>query len=875
LFIGNGGVLNLQTTDGVIWIQDALPCLLGDINLDRIVNIMDFLLFRNAYGTTSNDPDYEELADISPSEDAFSGLWAGIYDTKNPDGLINIMDFNVFRNNYGLMNPGVPNLVKIAGDDGLVSRNSNTFEWRWLGNTYESEFEYQKDEGPWMAISENQLTWAGYSDGDHVFRVRTLDSDVISWHFHYVSEAFFIEGFEGNDLTYDWDLFGSVHPFVQGEVVSAGNNALRFGDCSDGEVSGATLYLTVDEPMLISFYRKVSSEFDRQVFNMEPVEMPKGQEVPFQKGDHLKFYVDDVLCGYWSGDVDWGRVVRRIPAGTSSLKWVYEKDGYQEELLDTAWIDEILMVPESAHADHLIDLGALVPVSDGMYALLEKVIGAHSMPSLMNVAYENCVKDISELWVIDWADPLKHDKLHIQDIQGIEYLANLKYLYLAYNDFVDGSDLAGLSDLAYVNAKGNGISDLEPFENLLNLRYLQLDLNDISDISPLNGLYQLEALYLANNSIRDIRATRFLSELSVLDLRRNLIGDIRYLENLLHLNELYLQDNHIYNIQSLVNNLGLGAGDVLRLDYNYLDQNIPSLDMDHIQALKNRGVLIEYVPSIVESGVFWMGDTLNYGYYRDEQPIHDVRLTNDFYMGKYEVTNAEFLDFLNDYENPVDSDGYLNGHMVLNANHYFSRFEYTGSRFRLKDDTFLTHPVVYVTWWGAMEYCNWLSRQHGFQPAYDPLGRFLAYHGDFAADISEVEGYRLATEAEWEYAARGAENDVNTVTDYIYAGSNNLTEVGWYQVQTTHQVGQKIPNEIKLYDMSGNVWEWCHDFYGYNYYVESELENPWGPLEGSQRVRRGGSYYIAETCRIHARSKNSPSFSGDDLGFRIVRTKRR
>ena len=130
--------------------------------------------------------------------------------------------------------------------------------------------------------------------------------------------------------------------------------------------------------------------------------------------------------------------------------------------------------------------------------------------------------------------------------------------------------------------------------------------------------------------------------------------------------------------------------------------------------------------------------------------------------------------------------------------------------------------------------------------------------------------FRLPTEAEWEYAARGG----NSSNDYEYAGSNNIASVAWYRDnsgENTHEVGQKMPNELGLYDMSGNVWEWCQDWY--KKYSSSAQVNPRGPSSGSRRVYRGGSWYDWDSnCRVLYRDNNSPDNRGSRglLGFRLA-----
>lgn len=173
-------------------------------------------------------------------------------------------------------------------------------------------------------------------------------------------------------------------------------------------------------------------------------------------------------------------------------------------------------------------------------------------------------------------------------------------------------------------------------------------------------------------------------------------------------------------------------------------------------------------------------------------------------------------------------------------------------------------PVESVSWYDAVSFANKLSVKEGLEKCYEIDGN------DVKWVVEDCSGWRLPTEAEWEYAARGGEN-------YKYAGSNNLSEVAWHKVNSgrkTHVVGQKKANGYGLYDMSGNVYEWCWDWYGKDYYSSSTEEDPKGPSSGSDRVTRGGSWgSSAWITRVSFRGWVNPSNTNYDVGFRLIRTK--
>jgi formylglycine-generating enzyme required for sulfatase activity len=216
----------------------------------------------------------------------------------------------------------------------------------------------------------------------------------------------------------------------------------------------------------------------------------------------------------------------------------------------------------------------------------------------------------------------------------------------------------------------------------------------------------------------------------------------------------------------------------------------------------------------VQGGSFKMGSNDGDS---DEKPVHSVTV-DDFYIGKYEVTQKEWNDVMGN--NPSHRKGY-------------------------------NLPVESVSWYDAVEFCNKKSRAEGLTPCYSGSGTNTTCN--FSAN-----GYRLPTEAEWEYAARGGVKTHDRAS-LTYAGSNSIKKVAWYRGNSeskTHPVGKKQANELGLHDMSGNVWEWCNDWYDENYYSSSIRYDPQGAVLGSRRALRGGSWYdLANLCRVANRKK--------------------
>ena len=338
-----------------------------------------------------------------------------------------------------------------------------------------------------------------------------------------------------------------------------------------------------------------------------------------------------------------------------------------------------------------------------------------------------------------------------------------------------------------------------------------------------------------------------------------------------------------------------------------------------------------------------MGDHIGYvdpGHPSDELPIHSVNISQ-FFIAKYDVTVSEYCDYLNSAMSqglinvsggsypvtggPRGTIGVSDGLVYLNANKelvFITREAYNHGTVSWSNKKFSIlenrdrHPITGVTWCGAAAFCNWLSLREGYQPCYDL--------GNWQCDFTK-NGYRLPTEAEWEYAARGGQynpyfnypwgNDADrsranwpnsgdpyengslplTTPVGFYDGQlHRKSDFGWPGSQETYQTSNGA-NSFGLYDMCGNVWQWCNDWYSADYYSVSPSTDPTGsslsqasPMPDGKpyRVLRGGNWYNGEPDKFspnidngHSRVSNrdpayylgQEEYQPAEVGFRIVR----
>lgn len=236
-----------------------------------------------------------------------------------------------------------------------------------------------------------------------------------------------------------------------------------------------------------------------------------------------------------------------------------------------------------------------------------------------------------------------------------------------------------------------------------------------------------------------------------------------------------------------------------------------------------------------------MGDSSSAGAASDA-PAHPVKLTQPYYLGATEITNAQFRQFVEETQHQTDAErsggfGMTGGSWGKSDTYFWNRL----GDLPVRDQA----PVVNISWNDAVAFCKWLSKKTG-------------------------DTYRLPTEAEWEYACRAGSNGPWFFGDRM----DDLENYAWFLNNSEGRVfpaKQKLPNPFGLYDLYGNEWEWCQDFFAENYYTQSPSENPIGPDQGRERVQRGGGFQQGgDQLNSYVRGHGAPN-SPSRGAFRIVR----
>ncbi len=226
----------------------------------------------------------------------------------------------------------------------------------------------------------------------------------------------------------------------------------------------------------------------------------------------------------------------------------------------------------------------------------------------------------------------------------------------------------------------------------------------------------------------------------------------------------------------------------------------------------------------IPSGSFNMGSERGQ---MDEKPVRNVTITKPFLISKYEITNQQY-------------------------------YAVTGN---ISEDDLRDFPVDSISWMKAVQFCNEISKLQGLDTCYEINGNAVIWE-------SGNDGWRLPTEAEWEYACRAG-------SDFDISGTGNIEEMGWYDANSgfnPHSIGRKMPNDFDIYDMHGNVWEWCWDNYSDNYYSLGEDIDPKGPSGGFRRVARGGAYDSGNSL-VRSSNRNYNLSYIYATGIRLVRNK--
>jgi formylglycine-generating enzyme required for sulfatase activity len=606
----------------------------------------------------------------------------------------------------------------------------------------------------------------------------------------------------------------------QATTTHDGVDVAKSGAITDRQTS--EMSTTVTGPGMLSFWWKVSSETTY---------------------DFLRFHLDGVeQTGKISGTVDWTQKSYSLTAGSHTLKWAYTKDSSASSGDDCGWVDQV----------------AFTPATPAPEIAVEQPVGTNLVDGTASVAYgsTNVGTTVGKTFII-------------------KNLGNLDLIGLAITkdganaaDFTIGS--LGATTLA-TGASTTFTVTFAPGTDGSKSAAIHLTSNDV-DENPFD-------ITLGGTGTAPLLAPGELVAPAVTISGGNV--DFTVAKSVAGRSyQLQVSDTMAAGTWQDVGAVRVG------------DENSLVISVTYVPAVRQRFyrlalVGVSSVPAgfaLIPSGAFEMGDQSNplvgYSY---ELPVHTV-IVSAFYMAKYETTKEEWDD--------VRTWGLANGYTDLAE----GNGSYTSKG--------ANHPVHSISWYDMVKWCNARSQKEGLTPCYTVSG---AIHktGNSDAVVSNwnANGYRLPTEAEWEKAARGGVAGKNfpwgtdTIThsqaNYNVFSSNGTTNYYSYDVtprpagEVTYffhptyavggypyssPVGSFAPNGYGLYDMAGNMREWCWDWDGS--YAAGSQTDPRGPSSGSYRMIRGGSwfYHDARDCRAASRHAADPTYAGDSVGFRTARS---
>ena len=503
--------------------------------------------------------------------------------------------------------------------------------------------------------------------------------------------------------------------------------------------------------------------------------------------------------------------------------------------------DEMLEIlsEHSVSASELDSLPFLLVDGDQVYHLYHRSFAEYLYLYDMLIENKDSYKDSLNNFSFD---KLRFNHLFINEISYIRYIRHQDRLRMSADNILSQQVINEFSNFSDNNNLQNNIDDFDNRDFNFNYyeyvnKLINVDINNYIDF--FERIHQSEVILLNG-------------------LKYNQVSDFQKLSLFANFNFIPQSDKrHLFVAKHL-----------LKSDYTpiYITQadNISFSDPQLI---------------FVEGGVFNMGDSNSMK--ADEQPSHKVEV-NDFYISKYPVTNREFAFFIKQtgYITSAEKEDWsfscrkVDGSIseIIKINCYW-QFDEWGLPFGNEKDDF---PVIHISWIDAINYCNYLNKRNSYHNVYDKNGNILTPEGKITTDISQSHGYRLPTEAEWEFAAGGG----NKSNNYIYSGSNNINDVAnYYNNEKILKCGSLKPNELGLYDMSGNVCECCTDWYSPDYYMECSkkgiISNPYNYKVFVKRVIRGGYWNSGcwnndDECQIHNRGHRVAYYRTNKTGFRIV-----